>query len=102
MEALDQGLRARIGLRVEPLVWMPVAGEEAFETKNIAIIGAADDDRAAGAGLEQADAAQDQGAHDVLAEFRLFDHQIAQPPRRNDDRLNRFRGNSVDQGRAVG
>ena len=101
-EAVDQGLRAGIGLWVEPLVWMPVAGEEPFEAQNITIIGAADDDRAAGAERQQADAAQDQGAHDALAELRLFHHQIAQPPRRNDDRLCRFRGNGVDQGRAVG
>ena len=102
MKALDQGLRARIGLWIEALMRMPVAGQEAFETKNIAVIGAADDDRAAGAGLEQADPAQDQGAHDALAELGLFDQQIAQPARRNDDRLDRFRGNGVDQGRAVG
>ena len=97
MKALDQGLRAGIGLWVEALMRMAVAGQKAFETQNIAIIGAADDDRAAGAGLEQANPAQDQGAHDALAELGLFDHQIAQPARRDDDRLDRFRGDSVDQ-----
>ena len=66
--------------------------KKAFETQNIAIIGAADDYRAAGAGLEQANPAQDQGAHDALAELGLFDHQIAQPPRRDDERLDRFSG----------
>ena len=81
---------------------MPVAGQEPIEAQNIAIIGAADDYRAACADIEQANPAQDQGAHDALAEFCFFDHQIAQPMRRNDDRLDRLRGNGVDQGRPVG
>ena len=101
-KALDQGMRARISERVEPLMRMPVAGEEPFEAQNIAVIGAADDYWATGAGIEEADPVQDQGAHDALAEFCFFDHQIAQPMRRNDDRLDRLRGNGVDQGRAVG
>ena len=102
MEALDQGLRARIGLWVQALVRMPVAGQEAFEAQYIGMIGAADDHRPAGARIEQADPAQDQGAHDALAQFGLFHHQIAQPARRNDERLDRLLGVGVDQGRPVG
>ncbi len=81
---------------------MPVAGEEPFEAQHVAIVGAADDDRAAGADLDQADPAQDQGAHDALAELGLFDHQLAQPARRYDERLDRFGGSRVDERRAVG
>ena len=102
LKALDQRSRTWIGLWIEPLVRMPVAGEEPFEAKNIAVIGAADDHRPAGTPLEQADTAQDQGAHDALAQLGLFDHQIAQPLRRNDERVYRFRGKGVDQGRSVG
>ena len=102
MKALDQGLRTRIGLWVEPLMRMPVAGQKAFEAQNIGVVGAADDYRAAGTGIEQGNPAQDQGAHDALAELGLFDHQIAQPARRDDERLDSFRGNGVDQRRAAG
>ncbi len=97
MEALDQGLRARIGLWVEPLMRMSVACQEPFEAQYIGVLGAADDDRAAGAGIEQADPAQDQGPHDALAQLGLFYQQIAQPPWRNDERLDRFRSIGVDQ-----
>jgi hypothetical protein len=102
VKPLNQGLRTGIDLWVEALMRMPVAGQKAFETKNIAIIGAADDYWAAGAGLEQANPAQNQGTHDVLAELGLFDHQIAQPPRRDDERLDRLSGDSVNQRRAAG
>ena len=102
MEAVDQGLGARIGLWVEALVRMAVAGQEAFEAKHIGMIGAADDHRPAGAHIEQPDPAQDQGAHDALAEFGLFHHQIAQPARRNDQGLDRRLGVGLDQGRPVG
>ena len=46
-------------------------------------------------------AAQDQRAHDPLAEFGLLDQQIAQPPRRNDQRLDRLFRHPVDQRRAA-
>jgi hypothetical protein len=37
----------------------------------------ANQDRAAGTGLDQDDTTQDQRMHDPLAEFGLFDHQGA-------------------------
>jgi len=46
-------VRARIGLGVEALMRMPVAGQEPLEAQNIAVIGAADNDRAAGAAFRQ-------------------------------------------------
>ena len=102
LKALDQRSRTWIGLWIEPLVRMPVAGEEPFEAKNIAVIGAADDHRPAGTHIEQPHTAQDQSAHDALAQLGLFDHQITQPRRRNDESVYRFRGKGVDQGRSVG
>src|SRR5205814_5274368 len=68
----------------------------------IAVAGAADDYRAAGASIEESNPAQDQGAHDALAELGLFDHQIPQPPRRDNERLGGFGGNGIDQRRAAG
>jgi hypothetical protein len=56
----------------------------------------ADDYRAAGAGIEESNPAQDQRAHDALAELGLFDHQIPQPPRRDDERLGGFGGNGIE------
>jgi hypothetical protein len=81
---------------------MPVAGEETFEAQNIGMIGAADDHRPAGSHIEKADAAQDQGSHDALAQFGLLHQQIAQPARRNDECLDLFLGVRIDQGRSVG
>ena len=66
MKALDQGLRTRIGLWVEPLMRVPVAGKETFEAQNIGMIRAADDHRPAGTPIEKADTAKDQGAHDAF------------------------------------
>ena len=102
MEAVDQRLRARIGFWVEPLVRMPVAREKAFEAQNIAVVGAADDHRSAGTGVEKINTAQDQGAHDALAQLGLFHHQVAQPARRDDERLDRFLGVGIDQRGAAG
>ena len=63
---------------------MTVAAEKTFQPQHVAIVGAADDDRAAGAGFEQADAAQDQRAHDPFAELGFRNQQRAEPVRRND------------------
>ena len=59
-ELLDQHLAAGIGLRIEPLMRMTVAGEEVLQPQHVAVVGPADDDRAARAGFQQAHAAQDQ------------------------------------------
>ncbi len=81
---------------------MTVAAEKALQPQHVAILGPADDDRSAGAGLEQADAAQDQRAHDPLAEIGFRDQQRAEPVRRNDQRLHRLLGGGVDQRRPAG
>ena len=84
VEALDQRFRLRIGLRVQRSMRMAVAAEKILEPKHIAAFRATDDHRSAGARLEQADTAQDQGAHNPLAKLRLRDQQGAKPVRRND------------------
>ena len=57
---------------------MAVAAEKTGKPKYIAVLGAADNHRSAGAGLEQTDAPQDQGAHDPLPQFRFRDQQCPQ------------------------
>ena len=78
---------------------MAVAAQKAREPQHVAVLGAADDHRPAGAGLEQPDAAQDQRAHDALAELGLRDQQRPQPVRRDDQRLDRSLRVRVDQRR---
>ena len=99
LKPFDQRLPARIGGRVEPLVRVAVAGEEPFEPQHVAIVGAADNDRAARADLKQADTAQDQRPHDALAELRFRDQQVAQPARRDDKRLDGLFRHGVNQRR---
>ena len=84
MEAFDQGPRVGIGFGIEALIADGRCGEETPQPQHVAVVGAADDDRAAGPRLQQADAAQDQRAHDALAELGLRDQQRAQPFRRDD------------------
>ena len=81
---------------------MPVAGQETLEAQNIGMIRAADDDGPAGSEPEKGDAAEDQGAHDAFAQLRLFHQEITQSARRNEERLDRFLGVGIDQGRAAG
>ncbi len=50
---------------------------------------------------EQAHAAQDQRAHDALAELGLGDEQGAQLRRRDDDDLDRLARDGVDQRRTA-
>jgi len=101
METLDQRLAARVGLWVQSLVRMPVAGEETFEAQNIGMIRAADDDGPTGSEPEKGDAAEDQGAHNAFAQLGLFHQEIAQPARRNEEGLDRLLGVGIDQRRAA-
>ena len=84
MEALDQRLRFRIGVGIERLVRVAIAGQEALQPQYIAALGVADDDGPARSRLDQAHTTQDQGAHDPLAELRLRHQQGPQPLRRDD------------------
>ncbi len=80
---------------------MPVSGKETFEPQHVAVVGSTDDYRPARTRLDQADAAQDKGAHDALAQFGLFHQKIAQPARRDDECQDGFLGVGIDQGRAA-
>ena len=82
MEALDQRLGLGVDVGIEQLLRMTVAAQKALQPQHVAIVGAADDDRAAGAGLQQPDAAEDQRPHDALAELGFGNQQGAQPVRR--------------------
>ena len=68
--ALDE--RARVGVvrGIEHLVRNAVAGQEIAQPRDVRRAGRADQHRAARAGLDQRHAAQDQRAHDLLAERR--------------------------------
>ena len=78
MEAFDQSLGPRVFLRVEQLKRMAVAAQKALQAQHIVILGAAEDDRPSNAGPQHRDPAQDQRAHDALAELGLRDQQRAQ------------------------
>ena len=73
--------------------------KKALEPQHVAVVGTADDDRSADAGLEQADAAQDQRPHDPLAEIRFRDQQRPEPVRRDEQGLHRPSRIGVHQGR---
>src|SRR5262245_43251970 len=78
MEALQEGLRACVLIGIETLAGVRVARQEVLEAQDVGVPGPPDDHRAAGAALDQLDAAQDQRAHDALAELSLLDQQAAQ------------------------
>ena len=57
----------------------------------------ADQGGATGAGFDQDHAAQDQRAHDAVAEFGLRDHDAAQMVRRDEERLHVLNCINVNQ-----
>ena len=74
-----------------------VAGEEALQADDAAGILRPDQHRTADPALDQADPAQDQRAHDALAEIGFGDQQRAQPLRRNQKCFDVAFGMAVDQ-----
>src|SRR2546430_14001287 len=52
-----------------------IAGQEALQANHVRTGFGANQDRTAGASLDQGDATQDQCPHDPFAEFGLFDHE---------------------------
>ena len=102
METLDQGLGFGVDVGVEQLLRLTVTAQKDLQPQHVAIVGAADDDRAAGAGLQQPDAADDQGPHDALAELGFGNQQGAQPVRRDDQGLHRLLRGDVCQRRPSG
>ena len=100
--ARDQLGGVLVGRRIEQMVRMAVAGEKILQPHHAAECGRTDQHRAAGAALDQADPAQDQRAHDALAELGLGDQQRAQLVRRDQQRLDLAFGMAVDQRDAAG
>ena len=81
---------------------LAVAVEEILQPRHVAERRRADQHRAARAFLDQGDTAQDQRAHDALAEIGLGNQQRAQSLRRNQQRLDSAVGMTVDQRDAAG
>jgi hypothetical protein len=61
------------------------------------VVRAPDDHRSAEAALQQADAPQDERAHDALPQLGLGHEHIAQLPRGNHERVDRLRRLCVDE-----
>jgi hypothetical protein len=99
VEAFDQRLRLIIGLWIEQLNRVTVTTEKALKPEHISAVGAADDDRTAGASFKQPDAAEDQSTHDPLAKFGFCNQKRTQPLGCNDQGFDRILRNSVRQRR---
>ena len=89
--------RAGVGVRAQHLVRVTAPPEKLRQTKRVGMLGATEEHWPADAGLEEAHATQDERSHDALSEVRLRDEDVAQPVRRNDDRLDRLRRARVHQ-----
>jgi hypothetical protein len=99
--ALGQRARVRVGGDVEDLVRIAVAREEALEPGEIARR-CSDQDRPAGAGLDQAHAPEDQRAHDPFPEVRLRQEHVPEALRRDEQGLHRAHRLAVHQRRPAG
>ena len=86
-----------IPLRIEQVMRITVAGEKSLQANDAARTRWADQHRAADAALDQAHPAQDQCAHDALAEIGFGDQQRAQSLRRNQQRFDVALGVAIDQ-----
>ena len=84
------------------MVRLAVARQEILQPRRVAERSRADQHRAADAALDQVDPAQDQRAHDALAEFGFRDQKRAQLIRRNQQRFDIALGMAVDQRDAAG
>ena len=84
VKTFDQRLRLRLGLRIERLMRVTVAAEKALQPKHVAVVRAADDHRPARPRLQEADTAQNEGAHDPFSELGFCDQQGPQPLRRDN------------------
>jgi hypothetical protein len=83
----DQLRSIAILCRVEQLMRVRIAGQEALEANHVRTGFGANQYLTAGTSLDRGDATQDQCAHDPFAEFGLFDHQGAQVFGRDEQRF---------------
>ena len=95
VEAFNQRLRLIIGLWIEQLMRMTVMTEKALQPEHIGAVGATDNDRTAGSGFKQPDAAEDQSTHDPLAKLSFGNQQRTQPLRCDDQGLDRLLRNRI-------
>ena len=79
------------------MVRLPVARQKVLQARHVAECGRSNQHRTTGAALDQADPAQDQRAHDALAEVGFGNEKRAQFVRRNQQRLDIALGMAVDQ-----
>ncbi len=98
----DQFGGIAVPFRIEQVMRKTVAGQKSLQANDAAGIRRADQHRAADPALDQIDPAQDQRAHDALAEIGFGDQQRAQALRRNQKRLDVALGVAVDQRNAPG
>ena len=100
-EAFEEAAGIGVALGVEQPVRVAVAGEELGQAMGVAAVAGADDDHASLAVPDQADAAQDEGAHHDLADVGLVGDQPAElrPVHAHDPA--RHRGAAVHQDLAV-
>ena len=74
-QALDDGATFLVRRGVQDGVGVAVAAEKALKPHKVRRARSADQDRAYATLLDEADAAQDEGAHDRLADLCRADHQ---------------------------
>jgi hypothetical protein len=72
------GFRLVIGVGIKQLMRMTVVTEKTLEPEHIAVFGAADNDRP-GSNFKEADAAENQRAHDSFAKLGFGNQKRAQP-----------------------
>jgi hypothetical protein len=74
-EAFDHGAAVGVILRIEHRVGIAVAAEKDFQSRDVGHAGTADQRAADPAPFEQPHTAQDESAHDDLADFGGADHE---------------------------
>ena len=87
---------------IEDMVRMAVAGEEIPKPQHVGRMGRADQHKAAGRALDEADPPQDERADDALAEIGLGDQERADLGRWNEDGFHLSLRPAVDQRIAAG
>ena len=91
-----------VGGGIEQMMRLAVARQKVLQARHVAERGRTDQHRAADTALDQADPAQDQRAHDALAEVGFGDQERPQLVRRDEKRLDVALGVAVDQRDAAG
>src|SRR5690242_13053590 len=80
---------------------MSVPAQELDQAEDVSLIRSTDDDWSGDPALEEPDATEDERAHDPLAQLGLRDEQVAEPRRRDDQRLDGADRLRVHQRRAA-